>query len=669
VSAKAQFPFNQPIVWQPSEEYLKRSRLKRFMDRHGLATFEDLMERSTTDIAWFWETVLEDLGIEFYEPYTQIVDLSRGIQWPKWCVGAKLNIVHNCLDKWMDTPTQDRVAIRWEGEEGSVRIVTYRELFIEVNRVASALRAAGLGKGDAIGLYMPMVPEIAIALLAIAKIGGVILPLFSGYGPGAITTRLLDAEAKAIFTADGQFRRGKPLPMKIVVDEALSDVPSVHKVIVYRRVGSSVSPVSASGPSEIQDFDVPMVSERDIWWDDFVANQPTETHTERTDAEDLIMIIYTSGTTGRPKGAVHTHCSFPIKATQDMAHCFDIQEFDTVFWMTDMGWMMGPWEVFGALILGASMLLYDGVPTYPDVDRVWGLIERHKVTCLGVAPTFIRAIMPYGDEPVKRHNLNSLRILGSTGEAWNPDPWNWFFETVGRSEVPILNYSGGTEISGGIVLSSILRPIKPCAFSSPPPGMASDVVDEDGNSLQGEVGELVVRQPWIGMTRGFWKDPERYIETYWSRFPEVWIHGDFAAIDDDGQWFILGRSDDTIKVAGKRVGPAEVESVLVSHPAVSEAAAIGVPDEIKGQAVVAFAVLQPGTEPGEALRKELETLVSKEMGKPLAPKEVRFISDIPKTRNAKLMRRVIRTTYLGEPPGDLSALVNPETVDEIREAE
>jgi len=669
VSAKAQFPFNQPIVWQPSEEYLKRSRLKRFMDRHGLATFEDLMERSTTDIAWFWETVLEDLGIEFYEPYTQIVDLSRGIQWPKWCVGAKLNIVHNCLDKWMDTPTQDRVAIRWEGEEGSVRIVTYRELFIEVNRVASALRAAGLGKGDAIGLYMPMVPEIAIALLAIAKIGGVILPLFSGYGPGAITTRLLDAEAKAIFTADGQFRRGKPLPMKIVVDEALSDVPSVHKVIVYRRVGSSVSPVSASGPSEIQDFDVPMVSERDIWWDDFVANQPTETHTERTDAEDLIMIIYTSGTTGRPKGAVHTHCSFPIKATQDMAHCFDIQEFDTVFWMTDMGWMMGPWEVFGALILGASMLLYDGVPTYPDVDRVWGLIERHKVTCLGVAPTFIRAIMPYGDEPVKRHNLNSLRILGSTGEAWNPDPWNWFFETVGRSEVPILNYSGGTEISGGIVLSSILRPIKPCAFSSPPPGMASDVVDEDGNSLQGEVGELVVRQPWIGMTRGFWKDPERYIETYWSRFPEVWIHGDFAAIDDDGQWFILGRSDDTIKVAGKRVGPAEVESVLVSHAAVSEAAAIGVPDEIKGQAVVAFAVLQPGTEPGEALRKELETLVSKEMGKPLAPKEVRFISDIPKTRNAKLMRRVIRTTYLGEPPGDLSALVNPETVDEIREAE
>jgi acetyl-CoA synthetase len=267
-----------------------------------------------------------------------------------------------------------------------------------------------------------------------------------------------------------------------------------------------------------------------------------------------------------------------------------------------------------------------------------------------------------------RHDLSSLRILGSTGEAWNPDSWNWFFETVGNSQVPILNYSGGTEISGGIVFSNVLRPIKPCSFSGPPPGMASDVVDEAGNPLRGEVGELVIRQPWIGMTRGFWKDPERYIETYWSRIPEVWFHGDFAAIDDDGQWYILGRSDDTIKVAGKRVGPAEVESLLVNHSAVLEAAAIGVPDEIKGQAVVAFAVLQPGTEPEEALRTELETLVATEMGKPLAPKEVRFVSDVPRTRNAKLMRRVIRAAYLGEPPGDLSALVNPETVDEIREA-
>lgn len=660
--SQSQFPFNQPIVWQPSEEYVRRSRLKRFMDRHGLATFEELMARSTSDIAWFWEATFEDLGIEFYEPYTQVVDLSRGIQWPDWCVGAKLNIVHNCLDKWMDTPTQNRVAVRWEGEEGTVRLLTYRDLFREVNRVAAALRAAGFGKGDAIGLYMPMVPEIAIALLAIAKIGGVILPLFSGYGPGAVTTRLADAEAKALFTADGQFRRGRTLPMKSIADEALAGVPSVQKVIVYRRIGPALS--------DAEGLDVPMdtASGRDVWWDDFVAGQPADAPTERTDAEDLIMIIYTSGTTGRPKGAVHTHCGFPIKSAQDMAHGFDIQEFDTMFWMTDMGWMMGPWEVFGVLILGASMLLYDGAPNYPDVDRVWALVERHSVTCLGVAPTFARAIMPHGDEPVQRHDLSSLRILGSTGEAWNPSPWRWLFETVGRGEVPIINYSGGTEISGGIVMGNVLRPLKPCAFSGPPPGMAADVVDEAGNPVRGAVGELVVRQPWIGMTRGFWRDPERYLETYWSRIPDVWVHGDFAAIDEDGLYYILGRSDDTIKVAGKRVGPAEVENVLVSHSAVAEAAAIGVPDEIKGQAVVAFAVLQSGSEPSEALRAELEGLVAKELGKPLAPKAVRFVRDIPKTRNAKVMRRVIRTAYLGEPPGDLSALVNPEAVGEIRQA-
>lgn len=648
--SQTQFPFNQSIVWQPTDEYVRRSRLKRFMNSHGLDTYEALMERSTSDIAWFWEAVFEDLGIEFYEPYSQVVDLSRGIEWPRWCVGGKLNIVHNCLDKWIGTPTQNRVAIRWEGEEGVVRLLTYRDLYRQVNRVASALRAAGLGKGDAIGLYMPMMPEIVIAFLAIAKIGAVILPLFSGYGPGAVATRLADAGAKAVFVADGGFRRGKRLPMKSQADEALADVPSVEKVIVCPRVG----------------LDVDMVPGRDVWWDDFVADQPASAPTERTDAEDLIMIIYTSGTTGRPKGAVHTHCGFPIKSAQDMAHGFDIQEFDTMCWMTDMGWMMGPWEVFGVLILGASMVLSDTAPDYPGVDRVWSMVERHGITCLGLAPTFVRAIMSHGDEWVRRHDMSSLRILGSTGEAWNPDPWRWLFEIVGSSRVPILNYSGGTEISGGIVQGNVLSPLKPCAFSGPPPGMAADVVDDAGDPVRGAVGELIVRQPWIGMTRGFWKDPERYLASYWSRIPGIWVHGDFAAIDEDGLWYILGRSDDTIKVAGKRIGPAEVENVLVAHPAVAEAAAIGVPDELKGQAVVAFVVLQPDLEASEALRGELKARVAKELGKPLAPKAVLFVADIPQTRNAKVMRRVIRDAYLGQPSTDLSALVNPEAIQEIR---
>ncbi len=649
---QAQFPYGQQIVWQPNAEYVNKSRLKRFMDQHGLATYEELMERSTTDISWFWEAVFDDLGIEFFEPYSQVVDLSRGFQWPEWCVGGKLNIVHNCLDKWIDTPTQNRVAIRWEAEEGDERMLTYRDLYHEVNRIASALRASGLGKGDAIGLFMPMVPEIVIALLAVAKIGGVILPLFSGYGPSAVATRLADAEAKAVFTADGMFRRGKSIAMKPIVDQALEDIPSVQKVIVYKRTG----------------MDVPMSSRRDVWWHDFIAGQPAKAQTEHTDAEDLLMIIYTSGTTGRPKGAVHTHCGFPIKSAQDMAHGFDIQEFDTMFWMTDMGWMMGPWEVFGVLILGASMVISDTAPDYPDVDRIWKMVERHGITCLGLAPTFVRAIMVHGDEPVKRHDLSTLRILGSTGEAWNPDPWMWLFETVGDSQVPIINYSGGTEISGGILLGNVLNPLKPCAFSGPSPGMAADVVDDDGNPVRRAVGELVIRQPWIGMTRGFWKDPERYLETYWSRIPNVWVHGDFAAIDEDNLWYILGRSDDTIKVAGKRLGPAEVENVLVSHPVVTEAAAIGVPDEIKGQVVVAFVVLQDNSEPTEALRAELRLRVTKELGKPLAPRDIRFVRDIPKTRNAKVMRRLIRSAYLSEELGDLGALVNPDALEEIRQS-
>jgi acetyl-CoA synthetase len=334
--------------------------------------------------------------------------------------------------------------------------------------------------------------------------------------------------------------------------------------------------------------------------------------------------------------------------------------------MTDMGWMMGPWEVFGTLLLGATVLFYDGAPDYPGVDRLWQLVERHGVTELGVSPTLIRTLMQFGDEPPSRHDLSSLRLFGSTGEPWNTQPWLWLFNTIGRGRCPIVNYSGGTEISGGIVMGNVMLPLKPCAFSGPVPGMAADVVDDAGQSVRDAVGELVIREPWIGMTRGFWKDPERYLETYWSRFTNTWVHGDWAAVDADGLWYILGRSDDTIKVAGKRLGPAEVETILVHHPAVVEAGAIGVPDEIKGQALVVFCVLAPEVEPTEKLTRELRDLIVEEMGKPLAPKALYFVPDLPKTRNAKVMRRVLRAAYLGEPAGDLSALVNPEVVEQIR---
>ncbi len=638
------------FVWYPTPDYVEGSHLQRFMARHGLSTLAALHDRSVSDIAWFWDAVLKYLDIRFDVPYERVIDLSRGKPWAQWCVGGVMNIVTNCLDKWIGTPQQERIALRWEGEEGVTRALTYAALYAEVNRTANALRSLGLGKGDAVGLFMPMTPEIAIALLAIAKIGGIILPLFSGYGAGAVATRLADAEAKALFTADGAFRRGRAVAMKPIADEALAQVPSVEHVIVLRRTGQPV----------------PWTPGRDHWWHDVIPAQPALAPTERTAAEDVVMIIYTSGTTGRPKGAVHTHCGFPVKAAQDMAMGLDLRREDTLYWITDMGWMMGPWEVFGTLLLGGTMLFYDGAPDYPDVDRLWQLVADHGVTILGVSPTLIRSLMAHGEAPVRRHDLSRLRLFGSTGEPWNPDPWLWLFQTVGEGKRPIINYSGGTEVSGGILMGNVLTPLKPTAFSGPVVGMAADVVDENGQPVRGQVGELVVREPWIGMTRGFWRDPDRYLETYWSRFPDIWVHGDFAAVDGDGQWYILGRSDDTIKIAGKRVGPAEVESILVHHPAVLEAGAIGVPHPIKGSSLVCFVVPRPGTETSAALATELQKLVEAEMGKALRPETIVFVPDLPKTRNAKVMRRVLRAAYLNQPAGDLSALVNPEVVEWIR---
>jgi acetyl-CoA synthetase len=642
------FEFGGEIAWRPTAETIARSRLTAFMRRHGLADLPALLERSVAEPDWFWPAVFDDLGIEFYEPYTRVVDLSRGPAWPTWCVGARLNIVHNCLDKWAGTPTDSRPAIHCEGEEGITRTLTYAELRAATNKCANALRSLGVGPGDRVALFLPMGPELAAAFFAIVKIGAVVLPLFSGYGAEAVAARLQDAEASVLITADGFWRRGQRVAMKAVADEAVASAPSVRHVIVVSRLGEAAA-----------------LQPRDRLWSALVDTQPDTADTARTSAEDPLMLIYTSGTTGRPKGAVHTHCGFPIKSAQDMAHCFDVQPGDTMYWVSDIGWMMGPWLLFGMTLLGGTAVLYDGALDHPGPDRLWALVERHRVNILGVSPTLIRALMKHGDAPVRAHDVSSLRILGSTGEPWNPEPWRWLFDTAGGGRVPIINYSGGTEVSGGLVGGNVITPLKPAAFAGPPPGIAADVVDDQGRSVRNRVGELVVRAPWIGMTRGFWRDPDRYEQTYWARFPGVWVHGDWAVIDDDGLWYILGRSDDTIKIAGKRLGPAEVESVLVEHPAVLEAAAIGVPDEMKGQALVCFCVLRSGHDAGPALERELTALVASRLGKPLKPAAVLFVTDLPKTRNAKVMRRVIRAAYIGDPAGDLSSLENPAAVDAI----
>ena len=640
------------IAWRPTREYLERSHLKRFMDQHRIRDYEHLMLRSTEVPEWFWDAVVKDLDLQFYTPYQEVLDLSRGDPWARWFVGGQFNYVHNALDKHVRTPRRNKLALIWEGEDGEVRKLTYWELHRETSRLAGALKAMGIQKGDRVGIFMPMVPETAIASLACSKIGAIYIPIFSGFGAPAAASRLTDCGARLLITADGFCRRGGVVPMKEIADEAVSLAPCVERLLVHRRLGRSV----------------PWSEGRDLWWHEVVEGQPREYPTERTDPEDPYMIIYTSGTTGRPKGAVHAHCGFPIKATQDLAHCFDLQDKDVLFWFTDLGWMMGPWAIAGALMLGSTLFVYEGAPDYPRPDRLWDMVERHGVTTLGLSPTVIRGLMRSGDRWVEGHDLSSLRVLGSTGEPWNPESWWWYFQKVGGGRCPIINYSGGTEISGGILGCTVIQPQKPCSFTGPVPGMDVEVLDENARPIRGGVGELSIRKPWVGMTRGFWNDPDRYLESYWSRWPGIWVHGDWAMVDEDGFWYILGRSDDTIKVAGKRVGPAEVESAAVAHPAVSEAAAIGVPDELKGETVVCFAILRPGFEPSETLRAEIKETIVRQLGKALQPGALKFVRDLPKTRNAKIMRRVIRARYLGQELGDTSALENPAAVDEIARA-
>lgn len=638
------------VAWRPTRAQVEESNAFRFAQRHGLRSIEELVRRSTADPAWFWGAVEQDLGLAWQQPYTRVLDTSKGIPFAQWYVGGKTNIALNCVDRHASGSARDRIAVRWEGEEGATRAWTYAQLHEEVNRLAGALAARGIGKGDAVGVHLPMLPETVAALLAVAKLGAIFVPLFSGFGADAIAKRLGDADAKAIITCDGFLRKGQPVLMKPVADEALAQLPQVRSVLVVRRLGR----------------DVPLRAGRDAWWHDALHGQPTERPTEAMDSEAPWMVIHTSGTTGKPKGSVHVHGGFLVKVAQEAAHQTDVKPQDTLMWVTDMGWIMGPWEVVGTLALGATLMLYDGAPDHPDPGRLWQLVAKHRISILGVSPTLIRALMKSGDAWPGLHDLSSLRVLASTGEPWNPEPWRWLLDKVGRGRCPIINLSGGTEVGACFLSPTPADELKPCSLGHPSFGMAVDIVDAQGQPVKrGDVGELVCRQPWPGMTRGLWKDPERYLSTYWERFPGMWYHGDFASVDQDGHWFLHGRSDDTIKIAGKRVGPAEVESILVDTGLVAECAAIGVPDAVKGEVVHCYAILKPPHQASKDLEQRLGDAVEKALGKPFRPKGVHFVKDLPRTRNAKILRRAVRAVATGTEAGDLTALANPEALKEI----
>lgn len=637
-------------VWFPSDDYIKKTRLYQLMSQSGFTSYDDYYKYSIRDISSFWDSAIKSLNIEWYQPYDQVLDLSNGIMYPEWFVNGKLNVVHNALDKWaLNESTKNENALIWESDDGEIVSYTFFELYEEVNRVANGLVALGLKEKDIVTIYMPMIPETVIAMLAISKIGAIFSPAFSGYKSDAVATRINAAKAKYLITADGFKRRGKTINLKTEADKAALSSPSIEKVIMVKRTNEEVH-----------------WTDRDVLWDDLRSNKSTF-ETRKTNGNDPYMIIYTSGTTGKPKGALHSHHGFPLKSAFDAGICMDVCQGDTLFWYTDMGWMMGPFMVYGGLINGATILMFEGTPDYPTPSRIWEIVERHQVTHLGISPTLIRSLMNLDEKYATSNDLSTLKMIGSTGEPWNEEPWMWLFEKVCRRKIPIFNYSGGTEISGGIFGNVLVKPIAPVSFNAALPGMDVEVYNENGHPIRNEVGELVLRQPWVGMTNGFYNENDRYEETYWSRFENTWVHGDWVILDDEGFYTITGRSDDTLNVAGKRIGPAELESVFVEHEAVIEAGVIGIPDEIKGEQPIAFVVIKDGYKDLELLKEEIIQHAIDRLGKAIAPRTVHIVEDLPKTRNAKVMRRAIKAAYLNKEAGDLSALENPHVVDQIRQ--
>jgi acetyl-CoA synthetase len=656
------FAFADSVVWRPTAAQIAASRIEAFRRQTGEASMDSLRARAAADPNWFWREVCRDLAIDFAAPPQDFFRATRDPSRPEWCVGGQMNIVTSCLDKWQQLGRSNAVALRYESEDGAIINLTYDDLLDRVRRVTAWLRTINVTPGCVVAIMMPMNPDAVVALLAVARCGAIALPLFSGFGRSAIAIRLQESGAAVVLCSESMQRRGKSVPFLEPLKEALVDCPMVQHVVVAQTTdgAQSATPDGRLG----SDTSV-------AWWSWATALAATldgdAGEASIVPCEQPVLLMFTSGTTGKPKGAVHTHCGFPIKAAQDMRHAMDLGPSDTLHWVSDLGWMMGPWAIFGSLLGGMTLALYDGAPDYPDASRLLRFVKKHSVTFLGISPPLARLLKASDVDKTTWPDLTtSLRAIGSTGSPWDRESWMWTFQHLLTSNRPIINYSGGTEISGGILCGDWLTPLKPCSFSAPVLGMEAAVVDTTGQSVRGQPGELIIRNPWIGMTRGFWNNDPRYQTSYWTRFPGLWTHGDLAVMDTDGLWYLVGRSDDTIKVAGKRLGPAEVESILNACPAVRESAAIGVPDPAKGEALVVFCVLANQGDGLESVRKTLRETVAMELGKPLTPREVWFVRSLPRTRNAKTMHRVIKALYEGAEPGEVSALENPQALDDVR---
>jgi acetyl-CoA synthetase len=636
---RATFGRSEAAVWRPGPEHVARSRLAKALRRWGYSTPSDLHRASVDKPEWFWPAAVEDLEIPLRGKPLAVRDDASGRAFPRWFGGCTINIVDSCLERWAREPAHaNRPAVVYEGDSGQRRQVTFAELKHEVDRFAAGLQRLGVGNGDRVALFMPPVPEAVAMVLGCAKIGAITVPAFSGYGSDALASRLQAAGVSVVVTVDSTTRRGTRVPMKAVADGAAALAPTVRNIVV----------VKASGE------DVPMTAPRDRWWHDlavpFAASEAAPAPVA-LDSNHPLFIIYTSGTTGAPKGIVHSHLGMLLKSAIDFGYAFDLQSDDVLGWITDMGWMLGPLMITGGLHCGATLVLIEGLPDHPTIDRIWRIVERNRVTVQGMAPTAARGLRARSGGAAPTADLSTIRAFTSTGEAWDEPSWHWLFETVGRSKRPILNYTGGTEVGGGILSGFTIAPQSPASFSGPLPGMDVDVFDGDGKPTD-EIGELVIRNTWPGMAHSFWNADARYLDTYWSRWSDVWLHGDLASVDADGYWRIHGRSDDTLKIGGRRVGPAEIESALNALPGVAEAAVIGVPDDLRGQQIVAFVVARPGATLTTAA--VLAATVDR-IGKAMAPQTIHIVGGLPKTKNGKIMRRAIRARYLGAPVGDLSA--------------